>query len=56
MNLTASEIELLKNAQSEQEWNKLCDRIKAVRGGQYPPDWWEKIMLSGLAGLVQSCW
>lgn len=27
---------------------KACDDLKVVRGMDYPPDWWSRIMKSGL--------
>jgi len=29
-----------------------CDTIKHRREGSYPPDWWEKMMSSGLYDLI----
>ncbi len=51
-NLTEEEIEGLKNAATEDEFNSLCDKIKRVRGGQYPPDWFSMVVQSGL-GLMK---
>lgn len=56
MNLMRDELEKLKACESEWEWNKVCDAIKAARDGQYPPDWWAKVMLSGLGQCVASKW
>ena len=48
MNLTQEEINKLKEAAgNDQEWNKVCDEIKAARGGQYPPDWWKVVVIMG---------
>ncbi len=49
MNLTNEEIIRLEATKNEQEWNDVCDEIKTARNDQYPPDWWPRIMLSGLA-------
>lgn len=42
-NLTKQELAQLKAATSSEEWNSICDR-----GGEYPPDWYSKVILSGL--------
>lgn len=44
MKLTDKEIEALKYAAggSPQDWRNAVDAIKAVRGGVYPPDWFER--------------
>lgn len=39
MNLTDSEKEALKNANSQAEWDKITDKIVAYRNGNYPSDW-----------------
>jgi len=52
MNITETEIQMLEQCKSEQEWGNACDSIKKVRGGSYPSDWWPKVMLSGLANRV----
>ena len=48
MMLTENELMQLTNAESETEWNGICDRVKAARGGQYPPDWYQKVIATGL--------
>jgi hypothetical protein len=47
VNLTALELNELDACKTEKEWNATCDKIKAARGGQYPPDWFMKIIASG---------
>lgn len=56
MNITNEELSKLRSTRSEQEWNSICDEIKAARNGQYPPDWWAKVMMSGLASAVRDQW
>ena len=56
MNLTDAELAKLKASKNETEWNATCDEVKAARGGQYPPDWYQKVLASGVAGTVQSKW
>ena len=53
MNLPAKEQAALEAAKTETEWNKLCDQVKAARKdpqgrGQYPGDWYEKMLASGI--------
>jgi hypothetical protein len=48
MNLTSEEIKSLENAKTESEWNKICDQIKVKRDGNYPEDWYEKVVLKNL--------
>lgn len=55
-NLTADEIEVLAGTKSEKEWNLVCDMIKDERGGNYPPDWYFKIVMSGIAACTSQSW
>ncbi len=43
-NLTSEEIASLRAATTEEEWNKVCNEIKAARDEEYPPDWQVVIM------------
>lgn len=54
--LTEQEIENLKQTKSASEWNKACDAIKQARNGQYPRDWWTKMMMSGLITQISNSW
>lgn len=54
--ITVNELRALRTSTSETEWNRVCDQIKAAHGGQYPPDWYRKVLASGLARQVQSRW
>jgi len=54
--LTALELGLLEQAASAKEWDEVCDLIKEERGGSYPPDWFEKVLASGLAADVMLSW
>lgn len=55
-NLTDEEIIRLKATKSEQEWNDVCDEIKTARDGQYPNDWFMRVMVSGLAEQIKARW
>ena len=50
MNLTQEEIKLFETASTDDEWNAACQIIKGARGGDYPPDWYEKAIKPG--GLI----
>ena len=52
MNITDEELAMLEACNSEDEWNSTCDKIKEVRDGRYPPDWWVKVKLSGFMDRV----
>lgn len=54
--LTDDEILRLKNTRNVQEWNAACSDIKKARGGEYPEDWWYKIMSSGLFTQIKQNW
>lgn len=56
MNLTQDEIVALKNTKSVEEWNKICDQIKAKRNGQYPPDWFNTIVQGGIMKEQTKAW
>lgn len=49
--LTVGELRDLENTQSAAEWNILCDKIKSARGGSYPTNWYQEVILSGLIGI-----
>jgi hypothetical protein len=48
MNITEQELKQLKEAQDDDEWNRIVDEIMAKRSGSYPPDWYEKVILGNL--------
>lgn len=50
--ISEAELESLRACQSEEEWEQICNSIKEVRGGEYPLDWFPKVMASGLAKEV----
>jgi len=43
-NLTTEEIEQLKNAESQAEWDKIADAIYEKNDFQYPLDWSDKVL------------
>lgn len=55
-NLTAAEIIALLEAPNGRAWDVVCDQVKAARGGKYPPDWWKRVMASGLGAKVEAGW
>jgi len=56
MNLTEAEMIELNNTTNETEWNAICDNIKAARKGSYPPDWFTKILLTGVISEIAAKW
>lgn len=56
MLITEQEIEKLKSAKNETEWNLICDEIKAIRGNEYPSDWFSKVNASGIMSEVFHSW
>jgi hypothetical protein len=56
MNLTEAEMIELKNTTNESEWNAVCDKIKAARKGSYPPDWFNKVLLTGVISEIAAKW
>jgi len=56
MNLTDTELTQPKATTCEHEWNNQCDAIKRVRNGEYPPDWFQRMMLSGLMSRIMASW
>lgn len=56
-NQTVSESDLteLGGTKNEPEWNAICDRVKKRCGG-YPPDWYGKVVASGLLARTAASW
>ena len=54
--LTDDEMFDLGKTRSEREWNAVCDRIKAARGGHYPIEWFRRIVRSGFMAKTQKTW
>ena len=58
MKLTKEQIDGLELCLSPQEWTEKCKQIKAASpsGVEYPEDWGEKVILSGLVERVHARW
>jgi hypothetical protein len=54
--LSKDELQTLLDAHSEAAWSKACDAIKGARGGQYPFDWFAKILATGFMNAKQKEW
>ena len=54
--LTRDEIIDLGKTRNEREWGEVCDRIKAARGGNYPREWFRRIVVSGFMAQTQRSW
>jgi hypothetical protein len=52
MKITPQQIEQLRSTASIAQWKAVRDAIKNANGGNYPDDWWVKLMTSGLASKV----
>ncbi len=48
MNLTQDEVDQLTIASTEAEWHRVCDRVKARCNGNYPDDWYVRVIMPGL--------
>ncbi len=46
--LTTEETAQLNAASTEDEWNDVCDAVKKARDGDYPPDWYAKVIVGGV--------
>ena len=46
--ITPDEIRLLESCRTDADWHAACDRITGTRGRFYPPDWYAKVISSGL--------
>lgn len=55
-NITTEELAALEQTKGPNEWNAVCDRIKSVRGGEYPPDWFAQVHVSGFGRRVSKKW
>lgn len=54
--LTDKDIEDLKATSCEEQWNAICDRIKAANGNAYPTDWFPRVCQSGLMAQTVRSW
>ena len=55
-NITTEELQRLEDCKSAQDWSDACDAVKEARNGQYPPDWWDKVKLSGMMDRIMARW
>ena len=56
MKITKEELESIEACQTEQDWSDVCVAIKEARNGLYPPDWWDRVKLSGMMDRVMARW
>lgn len=54
--LTFPELVRLSGSRSEEEWGQACDAVKHARGGEYPHDWFLKVIVTGLLTMVKAQW
>ena len=50
--MSDEEIRMMGSSKSEWEWKANCDKVKAAHGGNYPDDWFAKVMVSGLGAAT----
>ena len=50
--ITEEELAMLEAVTTEDGWEEACKKIKQVRGGHYPHDWWPKVKLSGMMDRI----
>lgn len=46
----------MASSTSERDWNSRCNDVKQANGGDYPPFWFEAIVLSGLMARAAATW
>jgi len=49
-------IDSLLATKSGDEWSVLVKGMLAKNGGEYPPDWFEKVMASGVTAQCEKNW
>lgn len=54
--MTEEQIEQLRATKSESEWNDACDDVRRENGGQYPDDWFQKVMMGGVYAEARANW
>ncbi len=50
------EFAALEACQSAEQWNQSCAKIKAARDGQFPDDWFARVVTSGMMHRVFQRW
>lgn len=48
--ITEAELDGLAKTSTMDEWNALCKKVKDARDGEYPGDWYAKVMITGMLG------
>lgn len=56
MDLTAEELARINACQTMQEWDAMCDAVKAARNGAYPANWYPVVLQSGLMARIAKRW
>lgn len=54
--LTEAEYQDLLATKSADEWTAVCDSVKRARGGQYPPDWYQRVIQARLPQKKATEW
>jgi hypothetical protein len=50
--LTDEEFSELNGATTAEAWADACNKVKAARGRDYPPDWYARIIAQGIPQKV----
>ena len=56
MNITKEETASLEACQSADDWSVAGGKIKSARNGMYPPDWGDKVKMSGMMDKIMARW
>lgn len=43
-------------AQTEKQYYEAVDQMKRARNGEYPPDWWPRMVQSGMLRKISARW
>jgi hypothetical protein len=54
--LTDAELTMLWDVQNVAQWDRACLKIRRVRGGAYPPDWYRRVKGTGMMDEIFRRW
>jgi len=54
--MTEEQIQQLLSTKSETEWNAVCDEIKRAHSGDYPSDWYTRVIIGGVINIAKANW
>jgi len=50
--ITEHELQMLEEAETSDDWNRICSAIKKKHGGKWPSDWAEKVLFGNLKSKI----